>query len=69
MAYTDRVVGGDYNRVADVDGRIVFGERLQRRRSSTRRATTRRAASFANAPLWDGILGAQRQAVRIPLYA
>jgi hypothetical protein len=26
MAYTDRVVGGDYNRVADADGRIVFGD-------------------------------------------
>ncbi|HEY9225189.1 MAG TPA: DUF5916 domain-containing protein, partial [Gemmatimonadaceae bacterium] len=25
MAYTDRVMGGDYNRVADVDGRMVFG--------------------------------------------
>ena len=28
MAYTDRVVGGDYNRVADVDGRMVFGKRV-----------------------------------------
>lgn len=25
MAYTDRVVGSDYNRVVDVDGRMVFG--------------------------------------------
>ena len=25
MAYTDRTVGGDYNRVGDVDGRVVFG--------------------------------------------
>src|ERR1043166_4080441 len=25
VAYTDRVVGADYNRVADVDGRILFG--------------------------------------------
>src|SRR6185295_19475589 len=25
MAYTDRVDGGNYNRVADVDGRLVFG--------------------------------------------
>ena len=25
MAYTDRIDGADYNRVADVDGRIVFG--------------------------------------------
>jgi hypothetical protein len=26
VAYTDRVLGADYNRVADVDGRIVFGD-------------------------------------------
>ncbi|MBL8988705.1 MAG: carbohydrate binding family 9 domain-containing protein, partial [Gemmatimonadetes bacterium] len=25
LAYTDRVEGGDYNRVAQVDGRVVFG--------------------------------------------
>lgn len=26
IAYTDRTVGADYNRVADVDGRILFGK-------------------------------------------
>jgi len=26
VAYTDRILGGNYNRVADVDGRVVFGE-------------------------------------------
>ena len=26
IAYTDRVVGNDYNRVADVDSRLVFGD-------------------------------------------
>ena len=26
VAYTDRVVAGDYNRVADVDGRMLFGK-------------------------------------------
>ena len=26
VAYTDRVVAGDYNRVADVDGRMIFGK-------------------------------------------
>jgi hypothetical protein len=52
MAYTDRVVGGDYNRVADVDGRIVFGKVYT--------ASFQYAQSFdktrdavRNAPLWD----------------
>ena len=26
MAYTDRIAGDDYNRVADVDGRMLFGK-------------------------------------------
>ena len=52
MAYTDRVVGGDYNRVADVDGRILFG--------NVYTASFQYAQSFdktrdvvRNAPLWD----------------
>ena len=52
MAYTDRVVGGDYNRVADVDGRILFGDVYT--------ASFQYAQSFdktrdvvRNAPLWD----------------
>jgi hypothetical protein len=52
MAYTDRVVGGDYNRVADVDGRILFGKVYT--------ASFQYAQSFdktrdavRNAPLWD----------------
>lgn len=56
MAYTDRVVGGDYNRVADVDGRILFGQVYS--------GSFQGAASFdkaqglkRNAPLWEGILG------------
>lgn len=55
IAYTDRVLGGDYNRVADVDGRIVFGEVYS--------AAFQAAGSFdrtdgvnVNAPLWEGIL-------------
>src|SRR5207244_11246551 len=54
MAYTDRVLGGDYNRVADVDGRIVFGQVYS--------ASFQAAGSFdkangvvRNAPLWEGI--------------
>jgi hypothetical protein len=52
MAYTDRVVGGDYNRVADVDGRILFG--------NVYTASFQYAQSYdktrdvvRNAPLWD----------------
>lgn len=54
IAYTDRILGGDYNRVADVDGRIVFGEVYS--------ASFQAAGSFdkangviRNAPLWEGI--------------
>ncbi len=53
IAYTDRVLGGDYNRVADVDGRIVFGQVYS--------ASFQSAGSFdnaggmvRNAPLWEG---------------
>jgi len=54
MAYTDRILGGDYNRVADVDGRLVFGEVYS--------ASFQAAGSFdktggevRNAPLWEGV--------------
>jgi hypothetical protein len=54
FAYTDRVLGGDYNRVADVDGRIVFGDVYS--------ASFQGAESFDrtsdithNAPLWNAI--------------
>lgn len=54
VAYTDRILGGNYNRVADVDGRVVFGEVYS--------ASFQGAGSFdktggvvRNAPLWEGI--------------
>ena len=54
VAYTDRVLGGDYNRVADVDGRIVFADVYS--------ASFQAAGSFdktsgtvRNAPLWEGV--------------
>lgn len=54
VAYTDRVLGGDYNRVADVDGRVVFGDVYS--------TSFQAAGSFdktggvvRNAPLWEGI--------------
>ncbi|MFL5574446.1 MAG: DUF5916 domain-containing protein [Gemmatimonadaceae bacterium] len=55
VAYTDRVEGGDYNRVADVDGRFLFGDiysaQFQLAGSMTRRASQRGAARAA--PLWE----------------
>jgi hypothetical protein len=55
VAYTDRVLGGDYNRVADVDGRLAFGDAYN--------AIFQYAESFdktqnvsRNAPLWTGAL-------------
>ncbi|HET9636540.1 MAG TPA: DUF5916 domain-containing protein [Gemmatimonadaceae bacterium] len=54
FAYTDRVVGNDYNRVADVDSRLVFGDvyslRLQGAGSFDRTAGT-----TLNAPLWGAV--------------
>ena len=55
MAYTDRTVGADYNRVADVDGRIVFnkvyaGSFQYARAFDDTRGVTR------GGPLWEAIL-------------
>jgi hypothetical protein len=54
VAYTDRILGGNHNRVADVDGRVVFGEVYS--------TSFQAAGSFdktggvvRNAPLWEGI--------------
>ena len=68
MAYTDRVVGGDYNRVADVDGRIAVRRRVLGRRSSTRESYDKTGGVVTNAPLWERHPRAQRQAVRLPLH-
>ncbi len=52
IAYTDRVVGSDYNRVADLDTRLVFGDvyslLLQGAGSFDRASGVTRTA-----PLWD----------------
>ena len=55
VAYTDRVVGNDYNRVADVDGRVVFGQVYS---GSFQYAQSYDKANgrIRNAPLWEGIL-------------
>src|SRR3989475_11735529 len=51
MAYTDRIEGGNYNRVAEVDSRLVFkdiyGLNLQLAGSRTRAG-----AVTTTAPLW-----------------
>jgi hypothetical protein len=52
MAYTDRVVGGDYNRVADVDGRIVFGK-VYSGSFQIAQSYDKTAGVVRNAPLWD----------------
>src|SRR5712671_5486140 len=54
VAYTDRILGGNYNRVADVDGRVVFGEVYS---TSFQGAGSfdRTGGVTRNAPLWEGI--------------
>jgi hypothetical protein len=54
VAYTDRILGDNYNRVADLDGRVVFADVYS--------ASFQAAGSFdktsgvvRNAPLWEGI--------------
>lgn len=52
MLYTDRIAGGDYNRVANVDGRVVFGNVY----SSTfqyARSYDKTGKTLTNAPLFD----------------
>jgi hypothetical protein len=54
FAYTDRIIGRDYNRVADIDGRLLF--------KGVYSASFQAAGSFdktagvvRDAPLWEGI--------------
>jgi hypothetical protein len=55
MAYTDRIVGGDYNRVADVDGRLLFG-RVYSGSFQFAESFDKTRGVARNAPLWEGIL-------------
>lgn len=56
MAYTDRAVGGDYNRVGDVDGRLVFSQLWQGNfQFAESFDKTRNVAK--NAPLWSASVG------------
>ena len=54
VAYTDRVLGDDYNRVADLDGRIVFGD-VYSTSFQAAQSFDRSAGVTHNAPLWEGI--------------
>jgi hypothetical protein len=54
VAYTDRVLGDDYNRVADLDGRIVFGD-VYSASFQGAESFDRSAGVTHNAPLWEGI--------------
>src|SRR5688572_27167888 len=51
VAYTDRIDGANYNRVADIDGRIVFGGVYSSLFQFAHSWTGQNAAS-TNAPLW-----------------
>jgi hypothetical protein len=52
MVYTDRIEGGDYNRVLGADARLVFGEiyALQLQAAGSR---TRVGGETTTAPLWE----------------
>src|SRR5262249_45830076 len=52
MAYNDRVVGGDYNRVADVDGRALFGD-VYSGAFQYAESYDKTAERVTNAPLWN----------------
>jgi hypothetical protein len=55
MAYTDRVAGGDYNRVMDVDGRMVFGG-VYTGSFQYARSYDKTVGRATNGPLWESIL-------------
>src|SRR5690349_12030007 len=55
MAYTDRILGGDYNRVADVDGRILFGG-VYSGSFQYAQSYDKTGSALRNAPLWEGIM-------------
>lgn len=51
LAYTDRIEGDDWNRVADVDGRLVFGG-VYSGRLQLAASRTRENGATTTAPLW-----------------
>ena len=55
IVYTDRIEGGDYNRVAGADARLVFGP-IYALALQGAESFTRSSAGVANAPLWQATL-------------
>jgi Domain of unknown function (DUF5916) len=55
VAYTDRIAGADYNRVADVDGRMLFGK-VYTGTFQYARSFDHTGGVFRAAPLWDASL-------------
>ncbi len=55
IAYTDRVLASDYNRVANVDGRIVFGQ-VYSTSFQAAESFDKTSGVTRNAPLWEGVL-------------
>ncbi|HET8650405.1 MAG TPA: DUF5916 domain-containing protein, partial [Gemmatimonadales bacterium] len=51
LAYTDRIDGGDYNQVADLDGRVVFGG-VYAVVAQAAASRTRTDGKIATGPLW-----------------
>jgi hypothetical protein len=56
MTYTDRVEGARYNRVADVDGRYVFGSIYSVQGQYAHSFTKGDTGPMAAAPLWNTVL-------------
>jgi hypothetical protein len=56
LAYTDRVDGADYNRVANVDGRLVLG-RIYNAQFQLAGSRTAGPAGTSDGPLWNAQLG------------
>lgn len=52
LAYTDRIEGTDFNRVADLDGRFVFGT-IYSTSFQAAGSITKRDGETRRAPLWD----------------
>ena len=55
IAYTDKVDGADYNRVADADARLVFGG-IYSAQAQLAGSATRTAGTLTEAPLWAASL-------------
>lgn len=64
IAYTDRIDGDNYNRVANADARIVFGK-IYSTQLQLAGSTTRRAGVKTDAPLWEASFNRNGRALNI----